>query len=96
MTINPARLLQHENKTGSIEVGKAADLVVLDKNIFEIPVEEIHTVQVLMTMFQGEAVYDPEGMLGETIGSVPTSGVFGLSVLLIMSIGQLLLLATLF
>lgn len=33
MTLNPAILLQHDDKAGSLEVGKAADLVVLDKDI---------------------------------------------------------------
>lgn len=78
LTLNPAILLQHDDKTGSIEVGKAADLVVLDKNIFQLPVEEIHTAQVVLTMLQGKAVYDPEGIMGQVIGTlpVPTSGVF--------------------
>jgi hypothetical protein len=71
LTINPAVLLQHDDKTGSIEVGKSADLVVLDKNIFELQVDEIHTAQVILTMFQGEVIYDPEGIMGEEIGNVP-------------------------
>jgi len=74
ITLNPAILLQHDDKTGSIAVGKAADIVVLDKNIFELPVEEIHTAQVMVTMLQGEAIYDPEGIMGEKIHtSLPTT-----------------------
>ena len=71
LTINPAVLLQHDDKTGSIEDGKYADLVVLDKNIFELQVDEIHTAQVMITMLQGEVIYDPEGIMGEEIGNVP-------------------------
>lgn len=75
MTINPATLLQQDDKTGPAEVGKAADLVVLDKDIFEAPVEDTRTTQVLVTMLQGEAVYDPERMMGEAIGALAsTSG----------------------
>jgi len=56
-TINGAYANFLENETGSIEVGKKADLVVLDKNLFEIPVNEIHKVKVLMTMFEGKEVF---------------------------------------
>ena len=41
MTLNVAKLLQHEEKTGSIERGKLADFVVLDRNILDIPINEI-------------------------------------------------------
>jgi predicted amidohydrolase YtcJ len=71
LTLNPAILLQHADKTGSLEVDKAADLVLLDKNIFELPVSEIHRANVMLTVLQGEAVYDPEGIMGEEIGIVP-------------------------
>jgi predicted amidohydrolase YtcJ len=44
--------------TGSIEVGKSADMVVLDKNLLEIDPTEISKTKVLMTMFEGEKVYN--------------------------------------
>ncbi len=56
-TINGAYLQHHENLTGSIEVGKAADLIVLDKNLFEIAPEAIHEVKVLMTLLDGRVVF---------------------------------------
>jgi predicted amidohydrolase YtcJ len=66
LTPNPAILLQHDDKTGSTGVDKAADLVVLDKNsLEELSVEEIHTARVILTMFQGEAVYHPNRITGE-------------------------------
>ena len=42
-----------EDKIESIEVGKYADLVILDKNLFEIPTTEIHTTQILETIRDG-------------------------------------------
>jgi predicted amidohydrolase YtcJ len=56
-TINGAYANFLEKETGSIEVGKKADLIVLDKNLFEIPVTEISKARVLMTLFEGEEVF---------------------------------------
>ena len=49
-TINGAYQFRMEDKIGSIEVGKLADLVVLGKNLFEVKPEEIHKVPVLLTL----------------------------------------------
>jgi predicted amidohydrolase YtcJ len=46
-----------DGETGSIEVGKLADLVVLDRNLFELPVEEISQARVVLTLVEGERVY---------------------------------------
>ncbi|HZF12789.1 MAG TPA: amidohydrolase family protein [Thermoanaerobaculia bacterium] len=49
-----------EGKTGSIETGKAADLAVLDRNLFAVPKEEIAKARVLWTLLAGREVYrDP-------------------------------------
>ncbi len=56
-TINAAYLGKMDDTSGSIEVGKYADLVVLDRNLFEIPVTEISDAKVLATVFEGELVY---------------------------------------
>ncbi len=61
MTLNPARLLRHAEQTGSLEVGKAADLVVLERDITAIPVQQIGRVEVVATLLQGRPVFDPEG-----------------------------------
>jgi predicted amidohydrolase YtcJ len=57
-TINAAWALHQEKETGSIEVGKLADLVVLDQNLFEIPADRIHEVRVVRTMLEGKTVYE--------------------------------------
>ncbi len=57
MTINPAYALHQDETTGTIEVGKFADLVVVDQNIFEVKAEQIAKTQVLLTFLEGEEVY---------------------------------------
>jgi predicted amidohydrolase YtcJ len=60
-TINAARMLKQSDKVGSIEVGKLADLVVLDQNLVELveqqQADHIAATQVLMTVFNGRVVY---------------------------------------
>jgi len=46
-----------EESVGSIETGKRADFVVLDKDIFEIEASEIPTIKILQTWLDGEIVY---------------------------------------
>ena len=55
-TRNGASALRLERETGSIELGKSADLIVLDRNLFEIAPEEISETQVLETVFEGRVV----------------------------------------
>jgi len=59
-TIDAAYQLHMEDEIGSLEVGKKADLVVLDRNLFEIDPYEIHQAQVIMTVMDGEVVYERE------------------------------------
>jgi len=49
-TINAAYAHHQDRETGSIEAGKLADLVVLERNLFEIPVERIHEVRATRTL----------------------------------------------
>jgi len=59
-TRNAAYAAFQENETGTIEVGKLADLVVLDRNLFTTPLEELDRVKVLLTLLEGKASYrDP-------------------------------------
>ena len=56
-TINAAYANRLEKQAGSIEVGKLADLVVLDRNLFAIPPTQIAKVRVLVTLFEGKEVH---------------------------------------
>ena len=56
-TINAAYQLHQDTVTGSLEVGKFADLIVLDRNPLTIPAEDIANVRVLETMVGGNVVY---------------------------------------
>jgi hypothetical protein len=56
-TINAAYTNRLEKDTGSIETGKRADLVVLDRNLFEIPASEISDTKALVTLFEGKPVH---------------------------------------
>ncbi|PGZ98588.1 amidohydrolase [Bacillus pseudomycoides] len=56
-TLSPAYGSFREKELGTLEVGKLADLVVLNRNLFEIPVEEIRDVQVVLTMVDGAIVF---------------------------------------
>ena len=44
--------------TGSLEVGKFADLIVLDRNPLRVPGDDIAKTQVLETVVGGKVVYD--------------------------------------
>jgi predicted amidohydrolase YtcJ len=57
-TINSAYEMHQERDSGSLEVGKYADLIVLDRNLFRIPTEEISETKVLLTMLGGKIVHD--------------------------------------
>jgi len=50
--------MKMEDKIGSIEVGKLADFIVLERNIFEIPATEIAEIEIRQTYFEGELVYE--------------------------------------
>ena len=56
-TLNAAYLMRQEDRVGSLEVGKRADLVVLDRNLFDIPSTQLGQVQVLRTFVDGEQVW---------------------------------------
>ncbi len=56
-TLNSAYVNFLDLDTGSIEIGKLADIIVLDRNLFDIPASEINQVRVIATLFRGELVF---------------------------------------
>jgi len=58
MTLGGAYSMRKENELGSIEKGKAADMVVLNRNLFEIDPNSIIDSKVVYTIFSGKIIYD--------------------------------------
>ncbi len=56
-TINSAKQIGLGDITGSLEKGKCADFVILNKDIFNVNVQEIPAIQVEATYFKGERVF---------------------------------------
>ena len=56
-TRNGAFAARLEESLGSLEVGKVGDVVVLDRNLFEIPPERLGDAKVLLTLFEGREIY---------------------------------------
>jgi predicted amidohydrolase YtcJ len=59
-TTNGTWITREENIKGSIEAGKVADMVVLDRDYFSVPDEEIKDIQVEKTMVAGNIVWERE------------------------------------
>jgi len=60
ITMNSSYELHQDDVTGSIEVGKFADLIVLDRNVLEVPADEIADTIVLQTIIGGRIVYQAD------------------------------------
>jgi predicted amidohydrolase YtcJ len=56
-TINNAYLTFEENQNGSLEKGKLADFIVLDRDILTCPLDEVKEIQVDATYLGGKLVY---------------------------------------
>ncbi|WP_185291909.1 amidohydrolase [Mycolicibacterium litorale] len=52
-TLGAAYQIRLDDRVGSVEVGKRADLIVLDQDIFEVDPNDIHRTNVVMTMMNG-------------------------------------------
>lgn len=57
-TVNPARYLQADKRKGTIEPGKEADLLLLDKN----PLEDIRNTRSIYGVFKGNNWYDKKAV----------------------------------
>jgi predicted amidohydrolase YtcJ len=60
ITMNSSYELHQDTDTGSLEPGKLADLIVLDRNVMEIPVEQIAETKVVQTVVGGRIVYSAD------------------------------------
>lgn len=63
-TVNAAAAAWRSADTGALEVGKYADLIVLDQNLFEIDVYDIWKTKVDLTLLGGKEVWRAEGFAG--------------------------------
>jgi predicted amidohydrolase YtcJ len=57
MTIWAAKANRMEKQVGSIEIGKKADFIILDKDLMKVPSDSILQVKVLKTYLNGERVF---------------------------------------
>ena len=57
ITANSSYELHAEHEVGLLEVGKLADFIVLDRNVFKIPAQQVAQVKVLLTVVGGKAVH---------------------------------------
>jgi predicted amidohydrolase YtcJ len=56
-TINAAYATYHERESGSLKVGKQADLIVVDRDLFSVPVPQLNESRVLLTLLDGREVW---------------------------------------
>ena len=59
-TINNAKILFLDKELGSLEVGKRADFIILDRDILACPLEDLKTTQVLSTWLDGKPIWSAE------------------------------------
>ena len=56
-----ARQMFLENKIGTLEVGKRADIAIWDRDLYAVPSDQIKNVKCVMTLLDGEVVYSADG-----------------------------------
>jgi len=57
-TVNPAQAMGLDHEVGRLSPGLSADVIILDQNIFEVPIERVHATRVQQTWFTGRLVHD--------------------------------------
>ncbi len=64
-TINSAFVMRQEDRTGSLKVGKDADFIIIDRDIFDLKAQQdwnsIRLTAVLNTVLEGEEIWRPAG-----------------------------------
>jgi hypothetical protein len=66
ITLNSSYELHQDAATGSLEPGKLADVIVLDRNVMKVPVDQIADIQVVETVVGGQVVYSAENALKQS------------------------------
>ena len=66
ITLNSSYELHQDAATGSLEPGKLADLIVLDRNVMEVPVDQIADTRVVETVVGGQVVFSAENAMQES------------------------------
>ena len=60
-TINNAYLHHEEKERGSLEPGKLADLIVIDRDYLNCPPNQLGEIRVMLTMVGGRVVFERKG-----------------------------------
>ncbi|MFD4633053.1 amidohydrolase [Streptomyces sp. NPDC058284] len=76
-TLGTARQLRSEHLTGTVERGKAADLVVLDRDVTRCPVADISSAEVRLTLVGGTVVHDAQSSAGRAAAARVTRAAAG-------------------
>lgn len=63
-TLNAAHAAWRDDSTGSLSVGKYADLILLDRDLYSIAPHEIGATEVLLTLLEGQEVHRHAGFVG--------------------------------
>ncbi len=74
ITMNSATQLKLDSQVGSIENGKYADLIVLDRNFMQVPDDDLAFTQVLLTMVGGKVVWS-DGPFAASLPAAKRAGV---------------------
>ena len=73
-TLNAAYASFDEEKRGTIEVGKFADLTILSDDLFNVPLDNIKKIRVETTIVNGKVVYArTRSKLGKQVSEIPRS-----------------------
>lgn len=76
-TLGTARQLRMDHFTGSVETGKSADLVLLDRDVTRCPVADISSSEVRLTLTGGTVVHDADSSAGRTAAARVTRAAAG-------------------
>jgi predicted amidohydrolase YtcJ len=68
-----AEYVLKERELGTLETGKRADLIILDKDFMTIPVEDVSKTNVLMTMVGGKVVFQKRGFVSSLVSAIPAN-----------------------